>query len=432
MVIVNSDSNNTLVSLGNNSDKLVRVKSLDLILKQQLESLPKLEPTFLWLPENAEDNDLTDNSLSEPKDYWYESSSDDCSISVLKREPLYLPEQTTSSSTKDMFHVDECLSYLPCIVESCEALLAQPIQVLDSDSSELVIYVGQGEVGHAVPMQADLICSDRATTCHIVAFYSTSNNSVPLATCVHLDEPNYRDCLHQIFLKHESHHFCADDNSNDDEIISLDIHVVGGFDDDHGTSKRLSDWLFYNLADLAKEFSGRLRCTLRTALISGLNTHRCSMSGQTLPAARGLALSLQTGQVALVQVDRSMAGPDYVVRQARLWSNDDRSSHGLTTVHTQHSTHYQVHPFSLDPKCFGFSLSDLHLLSRLDDAMLLHYTSTSPHAEDGRDFCKILRETLQFLKLHLGAPPRALFPNETDPRRYERVSGTNQWRPVKF
>ena len=255
-----------------------------------------------------------------------------------------------------------------------------------------ILYIAQGEIGHAIPKQANVIVSDRATTCHILIVRSTSssssnnNNTVPsppqvppLVSCAHLDGPNYDVDLRDLFHHHYQHHHRhnttqhrngpleKNNNNNDNNninnnninnkergAIQVDLHILGGFLDEQGYSQELSNWLLYQLADLTAQYRNVMHCTLQTCVISSMNhdyhhhteiittpstrTRTTTTFPQTSrnigipsPWGRGLACDLVTGHVFLAWCDWSVMGPDPILRQSRLWCCSSTDATTTTT-----------------------------------------------------------------------------------------------------
>ena len=144
MVIANSDSTSTLVSL---DDALKRVSSLGSLQEHPVAADLSLRPTALHLPEGDDHGVLFDDNDGE-------------------EQIVYLPATTNSS-----FGADECLQCLPSLVEAGEDLLARPV-VHYYTQQERILYVAQGEIADATAAQYDVLISDRATTCHILAVRS--------------------------------------------------------------------------------------------------------------------------------------------------------------------------------------------------------------------------------------------------------------------
>ena len=90
---------------------------------------------------------------------------------------------------------------------------------------------------------------------------------------------------------------------NHAQRIEMKIHIVGGFDDNDGCSRYISEFLIRVLTEIAQEHSAYLRMTLQSCLISSLN----DTGG--LPIGRGLAMNTTSGEAFLASVHSSALGP---------------------------------------------------------------------------------------------------------------------------
>ena len=381
MVVATSDSNNTLVSLDRAAVK--RVSSLE-VLQQQVPEKVTFRQTCLYLPEDGfclEDDD--------------------------EETPLYLTDKTSE------VQADACLGYLPQVLDARDELLALKPRVFSPSSPERLLYVCQGEVAHAVPSQCDVILSDQATTCHIIALRSTSNDNLqqPLVSLAHVDAPSHDKCIRAMIQQHKDHHAAAV-SSPSCQLVQLSVHIImGGFEDSNGSSKKISNWLIHLLADVAQEEKHWLHMTLRDCAVSSLNE-----SGHASPIGRGLAMDVRSGRVFLAQCEA--LGPRTTLRAARLWSSND-SPTPLSLIHDQHANTISVQPFLYRP------FPGLDTLLTLTDEMLLQYTSTSPECEQ-EGFCSALRTTLTLVR---DVPCRRVFgPGCNRALVYTRVGNSNTWR----
>jgi Protein N-terminal asparagine amidohydrolase len=431
--------------------------------EQQDEEI-QLHRSALFLPE------IDDCSDKDDENRWYssddEDDDDDCDSDHCNNdarsddssscyfscssEPrhLYLPLLCGSHEKKDSspisggtnpvsVDVDE---YLPMdVIESAEDLLAQPVQHFSSASRERVLYVAQGEVAHAVPLQCDVLMSDRATTCHILALRSYSDYGIPLTSVAHVDDTCYEECLRDIVERHHQHHLSkcrsqgearttrfgllgspksrasSASSTSDAPFIRMEVHMVGGFADP--TSRNISNFLMYGLATIAAENYGDIKFTLQTCAISSVN-------GNLDPIGRGLAIDMRTGRPFLARADPSLI-PAFALRSARLFQRGSSSKRQqqprrrLACIHDQTSNDLVVEAFPYEP------CRNSDALLSLDDALLLRCTSTSPHCEED-DFCASLRATLQFLS---AVPPAAVFGRSlSEPVVFKRAGRTNAWR----
>lgn len=379
MVLANSDSTGTLISLDN---ALKRVSSLEALQENRSEEII-LRQTNLYVSGNTA--------------FCVEDSFDSEGI------PIYLP--ATGSSV----NVDECLQCLPQVLDARDLLLSSPPVHFTRFSKERVLYVGQGEVAHALPHQCDVIMSDKTTTCHILALRSFSDTNDALVSLSHIDSTNYEECIRSMVLRHRNHHWRGCDK------VEISVHIVGGFDDIDGTSRNISNWMINLLADIADEERETLRLIIKDCSISCLNdTGFCS------PRGRGLAINLVSGDAFLARCDDEVAGPLVELRSARLFARNT-ASHALNQTHCEKSNHFVVEPFMYKP------FRGIDSLLKMPDDLLLQYTSTSPECEED-SFCNSLRTTLTLVR---DVPYRRFFGDRCDrPLIYKRLGHSNRWTQV--
>lgn len=307
--------------------------------------------------------------------------------------------------------VDEFLQHDTCFLQASKQFLNGSIRRWDSHSTERVLYIHQGEVGNCTPTQADVIMSDRATTCHILSIQSRtcSSKAAPtLVTLTHLDGDIYTDCIIEIIRRH-LHHHTTKTRSQDKLILVVD--VVGGFDDARGSSIKISFWLMHLLAFVAERFRDRITITLRTCAISCLNDN-----GLQSPLGRGMGIDMKTGDVFLASADLTIT-PAMQLRNARIWAGGGGGR--LAMVHSHSSDRLIIQPFE-----FGV-FDELHKYLNMPDSKMICHTSTSPDVEEG-DFCASVRKTLRFMKAVDFC--RVFGPTLTRPLSFERVGLSNVWR----
>jgi hypothetical protein len=406
MVIATSDSCNTLVSLENG-------------LKQVQSTTTALEFGNVV----QVDDEYRRTELILPADDFFDDDDDDnefCYSNTIQQtaQHIYFPSQQP---------IDQYLKNVPQVMEACDELLANPPRHFTTASQERVLYVAQGEVAHAVPIQCDVIVSDKATTCHILAFRSETQDNVPLASLAHLDGESYESSIRSMLEEHIIHHSSvshsakfeeekkADNSIIQDNRIQLDIHLVGGFDDDNFTSRKISVWLMNLLSQLAEEEKDTVKMTLKTCAISSMNDN-----GQSCPIGRGLGVDLRTGEAFLAKVDTEVAGPAPELRSVRLWSHSP--SPQLSVIHTATSNSMCIHAFSYQV------FPELDQLVSMPDHLMLRYTSTSPDVEE-LDFCNSVRSTLRFLRDV--KPSRVFGPSVDQSLIFRRAGASNCWKRTR-
>lgn len=381
MVIATNDSCNTLVSLD------VDIKNLDSIASSNGVPQHEFLRTEIYLP--------TDEF----------SFDDEC-------EQLYLPLNTRA---------DHYLKNIPQLMDGRDELLACAPRVFNKDSFERIVYVAQGEVGHSLSSQCDILVSDKATTCHILAFRSKLNGNVPLTSLTHIDGASYESCIRAMVGEHVLHHRSSveEEKKSEDfsisEKIDFEIHVMGGFEDPDSSSLGISAWLMGLLVRIGEEQKDTLKMILRTCAISAMNDN-----GFECPIGRGLGIDLHSGNVFLAKVEEEAAGPEVCLRSVRLWSGVE--SRELSVIHSSRCNHVTVFPFEF--KSFG----QINQLLRLSDEVLVQYTSTSPYVEEPY-FCKSIRGSLKYLKEK--TCQQVFGPAVNQPLVFQRAGKSNSWTMLR-
>mmetsp|Transcript_12017 Transcript_12017/g.28921 ORF Transcript_12017/g.28921 Transcript_12017/m.28921 type:complete len:528 (-) Transcript_12017:286-1869(-) len=479
MVFHQSDSTGTLVSLDRTQPVLFKQQPSqrdggEVVLEvsssscqQHSHEQQQYVQTSLLLEIDEECDDHVDDEEFEDDGDDDDDDDDDCWMgrsqrqkkypaSAPQRVPLFLPvvasageeenkggEEGSVSSVPPSIKVDEYLNQLPYFQEKCDELLSLEHRQftnascgLNHQESERVLYCHQGERASSTSDQNDVIVSDRATTCHILAMRSTTTTASttsttttttttqsPMASMAHLDGPQYTDCILSMVREHIMYHnnnssisqeseeeekksdeddcffvSTQDSISTSNNKITLEFHIMGGFNDEDGTSSELSEWLIRLLADLAgsEEFSRSnidIDFVLKTCAITSMND-----TGYQCPVGRGLAMDIQTGRVYLAQCDDDAMGPASVLRSVYLWTarkhlrvihsalnaDDDNDNEGT-------SSRIVIEPFEFRP------FQHIPSLLKLNDRTLLKSTSTSPDVEED-GFCDNVRRSLRFLQ----------------------------------
>jgi len=381
--IATSDSCSTLVDL--NDDHKVTIESVHLPLNAQISQLDNVYQTHLLLPSDIDEYDSLDDEddeyrafVSQPQKQRKESA----------HQYLCLPSESASETR---IPIDHHLRTIPAVVDSANMLLSSPPRELSLStrgSTSRILNICQGEIGHASSSQCDIIVSDKSTTCHIVAVRSTiGGSSTPLASLAHIDKEGHESCLRDMIQVHRTFHAEKEEEKKeaDDgcQMIDMDLHIMGGFDDEDESSRAISESLINTFSLIAQDESATIRMTLQTCAVSSMNDN-----GLFYPIGRGLGMDLKSGDVFLASVDESVAGPATTLRSVRLWSGEKEK---LSVVHTTKSNSITVSAFPYE------TIQGTDVILSLPDHIILQHTSTSPEVEhDG--FCDDVRRTLSFMK----------------------------------
>jgi hypothetical protein len=337
-------------------------------------------------------------------------------------------------------------------------------RLITSSNSGRVINVLQGEIAHCTSSQADILVSDDATTCHIVALWSryihtksdggqdsTEINVNALATLTHIDGPGYERCLREAIKEHIKYHSkqsrqimddddtedvidtCAHQASFGKGIIDISIHIMGGFNDQGSSSIEITSSVLQAFAAVSSECP-RVCMTLKTCAVASAND-----DGTRCPLGRGLGLEVESGSIFLAEIADDVAkdddihvlgatanvsvsaqGPEVTLRSMRLWASSfhlprsERESR-LVVIHRPDSEFLCINPFFFDHHPNAQRLLDC------SDERLLWITSTSPDVEKPNFVAKV-RESLTYMNRNKSTN---VFPHG-HPMTFKRV-GLNGW-----
>jgi hypothetical protein len=369
MVITNSDSNTTLVSLNNNNNKHYEDTTTKVQVDETTGLLRYVQTTGGRHASSSTGGTPTELLISIPEDDADDGMIEESSQQQQQQQespsyvPLYLPSLQQSEPSDN---VDEYISRnyyandsdVPgsnVLKESRNRLLCNnsydnnnnnnntspKIRYFGENSNnqeqkeeqQRLLYVAQGERANATTNQYDIIMSDKATTCHIIAFRSSTSNSsstsnnnnngndndndndLPLTSLTHLDGPHYDQCIRDMIDEHIHHHHqsnqqqsnqpvdneeekkCNDDddynngtnsnNNNNDNVITIEIHIMGGFNDDDSSSSTITNWLLPILAQIANEYKldqqaqPKVQMVIKTLVVSSSNNQQIQLSNNS-------------------------------------------------------------------------------------------------------------------------------------------------------
>lgn len=262
------------------------------------------------------------------------------------------------------------------MADAVGAFLATPaICVTQQDQDAL--YVGQGEWA-LVPAgcTVDLIGSDDATTCHIVALVDKEllQGRVTAVTLGHFGSASEAQnglklmwaALQQERLNQRNAKF------------EVEVHVAGGLPED-ASSVELTSAVEAVLKELG----------LHTAvsLMATASRNRAAASGRQ-PAVRGLAVRLSTGQVGPAKFEDAARGPLQVLRHLRFMDS--------AAAKPQRVSVYEAIADTIVVEPFAWPTGPWRPLARMPSEELLKHFSTSPEEEQAR-FPNDLRAGFNFM-----------------------------------
>eukprot|EP00585_Thalassiosira_rotula_P022878 CAMPEP_0196228004 /NCGR_PEP_ID=MMETSP0912-20130531/51210_1 /TAXON_ID=49265 /ORGANISM="Thalassiosira rotula, Strain GSO102" /LENGTH=301 /DNA_ID=CAMNT_0041507557 /DNA_START=20 /DNA_END=925 /DNA_ORIENTATION=+ len=295
----------------------------------------------------------------------------------------------------------------------------------------------------------------------------------------HIDGPGYESSIRDAINEHINHYSirpkqncdtedCKESSAEQNNVgrgtIEMSIHIMGGFNDNKGSSIQITDSVLQTFAALSNEYNAysasrrvpRMHMTLETCAVASANDN-----GIGCPLGRGLAMEVATGYVFLAEIDDSMIngsisssthptascngmgkiavnndtplfhpspynsyisaqGPDVVLRSVRIWASafhphDGEQESRLNIIHRPDRDYLTVEPFFFGPHI------EARDLLKCTDEDLLQILSTSPEVEK-TNFVFKARETLNFMN---GTRSARVFPGGK-PLKFRRV-GLNEW-----
>uniref|UniRef100_A0AAX7U9P5 N-terminal asparagine amidase n=1 Tax=Astatotilapia calliptera TaxID=8154 RepID=A0AAX7U9P5_ASTCA len=277
--------------------------------------------------------------------------------------------------------------------EKAKAFRSKPLVDVDP---KCLLYVHQREFAATTPADkcVSVIGSDDATTCHLVVLRHTGSGAVCLGHCD--GSSTWSEVPLLVKAVTSLSDACKEGR--------LELHLVGGFNDDSTTSHNLS-------LDILAAFQVQKEdIHLETCCITEMND--VVVNGTHRPVVYGIGVDVKTGDVYPASFPHK--GPAEELRSARTFTGGEMvniydSSRGL---------------FQIGPCTWSQNLDIAFWLSQNDDT-ILKYLSTSPRAEPPH-FVQHMKSTIQFLLDHPNS--ESLFPGG-QPQFYHRTE-TGDWERV--
>uniref|UniRef100_A0A8C3WGH5 N-terminal asparagine amidase n=1 Tax=Catagonus wagneri TaxID=51154 RepID=A0A8C3WGH5_9CETA len=264
----------------------------------------------------------------------------------------------------------------PLLEERARLLRGQSVQQVGPQG---LLYVQQRELAVTSPKDGSvcILGSDDATTCHIVVLRHTGTG----ATCLtHCDGTDTEAEVHLIVssLRPFADHVRGG---------RLEVHLVGGFNDDRQLSQKLTHQLLGEFDRQEDDIH------LMTLCVTELNDRE--EDEKHFPVIYGIAVNVKTG--AICRASFPDRGPEEELRAARTLTGGP-----MISIYNAETEQLRIGPYSWTP----FPNVDFWL--QQDDKQILENLSTSPLAEPPH-FVEHIRSTLMFLKKY-PSPNNTLFP----------------------
>ncbi|XP_073503765.1 protein N-terminal asparagine amidohydrolase isoform X4 [Phyllobates terribilis] len=259
--------------------------------------------------------------------------------------------------------------------ERARNLTSQPAQVIGANG---FLYVQQRELAATTPGDSSIsiLGSEDATTCHIVVLRHSGSGATCLAHCDGSDSENEVAAIIQ-----------AVTSLTKTTEGRLELHLVGGFNDQRQLSLKLSRQL--------------------------LNINDRKEDGVHLPIIYGL-VNVKTGEICKAKFEDRQ--PDEDLRSAYILAGGD-----MVNIYDAGSEQLNIGPYSWVP------FPNIAFWLDQEDKEILDCFSTSPQAEPPH-FVQHMKSSLRYLKDN-PRPQVSVFP-DGKPRSYKKQAD-GQWERIK-
>ncbi|XP_078519322.1 protein N-terminal asparagine amidohydrolase isoform X1 [Lissotriton helveticus] len=304
--------------------------------------------------------------------------------------PLLIDSQRINLSLT----VAQLVEMHPRLKEGARNLTSKPSQTVEAKG---FLYVQQREFAVTTPKDSSVsfLGSEDATTCHILVLKHTGSGATCLA---HLDGSDTKAEVTTITSSVKSFSSNAADGR-------LEVHLVGGFNDDRRLSQKLTSQLLNSLDQQKDEIH------LVTLCVSELNDKL--EDDVHLPIIYGIAVNVKTGD--LFPATFQDKGPEEDLRSARSFTGGP-----MINIYDAKTELLNIGPYYWRPSPYAYFWLEQ------DDERILQNLSTSPLAEPPH-FVAHMRSTMMFLKNN-PEPQNFLFPDKK-PRTYKK-NESGLWESV--
>ncbi|XP_060634218.1 protein N-terminal asparagine amidohydrolase [Anolis sagrei] len=261
--------------------------------------------------------------------------------------------------------------------EQARRLRSQPARLVGPKG---LLYVQQREFAATTPRDGSvsILGSDDATTCHLVVIRHTGSGATCLTHC------DGSDTEMEVLLMMNAIKML----SSNTECGRLEVHLVGGFNDDRHLSQQLTNQLLRAFDSLQDSIH------LVTFCVTDLNDRQ--EKGNHFPFIYGIGVNVKTGEVFHATFpDR---GPAEDLRSASILTGAK-----MVNIYDSRKEELRIGPY------FWMPFPHVDFWLQQDDEHILQNLSTSPVAEPPH-FVSHIRATLMYLKEH-PFPDKTLFPS---------------------
>ncbi|XP_054848191.1 protein N-terminal asparagine amidohydrolase [Eublepharis macularius] len=269
----------------------------------------------------------------------------------------------------------ELLRLCPELEERAKLLRSQPARTVGPRG---LLYVQQREFAATTPKDGSIsiLGSDDATTCHLVVLRHTGSGAICLMHC------DGSDTEKEVLLITNAVRALSPNT----EYGRLEVHLVGGFNDDRHLSQQLTHQLLRAFDRLQDDIH------LVTFCVTELNDRQ--EKGNHFPYIYGIAANVKTGEIFHACFPDK--GPEEDLRSASILTGAQ-----MVNIYDSRKEQLCIGPY------FWMPFPPANFWLDQDDQYLLQNLSTSPRAEPPH-FISHIRATLLCLKEH-PFPDQTLF-----------------------
>lgn len=193
----------------------------------------------------------------------------------------------------------------PSVKKDAAKFVTKPLQTVQDPVS--VLYINQKEYAtlHKGDSNIKVFGSDDATTCHILFLV---NQNEGILSVSHIDSANDKESLSSMVIDVLG--------SSQTNSSSLDLYIIGGYDDEKNMSTTLTLKLLEFFHKLLVHFELKMMC------VGTINTHH--REGINWPIVYGVAASFQTEfEISPASFSLNVRGPHIALRSARLFCDKE-------------------------------------------------------------------------------------------------------------
>eukprot|EP00095_Tigriopus_kingsejongensis_P002487 maker-scaffold64_size435223-snap-gene-2.23 protein:Tk02487 transcript:maker-scaffold64_size435223-snap-gene-2.23-mRNA-1 annotation:"protein n-terminal asparagine amidohydrolase" len=273
-------------------------------------------------------------------------------------------------------------------------------------ADEGVLYVNQSEfaMSHPGDPNVSILGSEDATTCHILVLRESRTHVTALA---HMDSGHGVSRMVDKLARISNNRTKETNNKQ----LRLEVSLIGGYEDEAGTSEGLTLKLLGDFVDSEVHF------TLKLCVIGSLNT-TYDQNCDPWPMHYGCAVDVGTGEIFPANFQDH--GPADTLRHCRISFNNNRAQLRPFDLYDCESGEILIEPFT-----FAYN-PGLEFWLRAPSKLILENMSSSPKVEPVY-FVPKLKQTIQMVLDHPNAI-KTIF-RGLKPLCFTRHPSTGQWEP---